>query len=79
MTPPHLGELVDQYLITRRGLGFDLDTPRWLLRSFVRFADRGGHHGPVTTDLAVQWALASKSRDPAQATRRLSAIRSFAR
>lgn len=79
MTPPHLSELVEQYLSARRGLGFDLDTPRWLLRSFARFADRAGHQGPLTTDLAVEWALASRSRDPAQATRRLSAVRSFAR
>jgi integrase len=33
----------------------------------------------VTIDLAVQWALSSHSSDPAQAIRRLSAVRSFAR
>lgn len=33
----------------------------------------------MTTDLAVQWALSSRSSDPAQAVRRLSAVRSFAR
>lgn len=79
MTPPRLLALVDEYLSVRRGLGFDLDTPRWMLTSFARFADRIGHHGPVTTDLAVQWALASRSGDPAQAARRLSALRPFAR
>ena len=79
MTPPHLLALVDEYLAVRHGLGFDVDGPRWLLRSFVQYADRVGHHGSVTTDLAVQWALTSGSRDPAQATRRLSALRPFAR
>jgi integrase len=79
MTPPRLLALVNEYLTVRRGLGFGLETPRWMLASFARFADRIGHHGPVTTDLAVQWALASRSRDPAQATRRLSALRPFAR
>jgi integrase len=79
MTPPRLLALVDEYLTVRRGLGFGLDTPRWMLTSFARFADRIGHHGPVTTDVAVQWALASRSRDPARATRRLSALRPFAR
>ena len=79
MTPPRLRALVDEYLTVRRGLGFGLETPGWLLRSFARFADRIGHHGPVTTNLAVQWVLASQSRDPAQATRRLSALRPFAR
>ena len=79
MTPPRLFALVDEYVTVRRGLGFGVDTPRWLLRSFARFVDRAGHDGPITTDLAVQWALTSHSRDPAQATRRLSALRPFAR
>jgi integrase len=79
MTPPRFLALVDEYLAVRRGLGFDADTPRWLLRSFIEYANRVGHHGSITTDLAVQWALTSRSRDPAQATRRLSAVRPFAR
>jgi len=79
MTALHLLPRVDEYLRVRRGLGFDLETPGWWLRSFARFADRVGHHGPITTALAVQWALASRSPDPARATRRLSAIRPFAR
>lgn len=79
MTPPRFLALVDEYLAARRGLGFDADTPRWLLTSFARYADRVGHRGPITTDLAVQWALASRSGDPVRATRRLSALRPFAR
>lgn len=79
MTPPRFVELVHEYLLVRRGLGFDLDTPGWQLRNFARFADRIGHCGHLTTDLAVQWALSSRSSDPAQAVRRLSAVRSFAR
>lgn len=79
MTRPSLRHLVDEYLALRRGLGFDLETPRWLLLDFVRYADRIGHRGPVTIDLAVQWALSSRSSDSAQAVRRLSAVRQFAR
>jgi hypothetical protein len=71
--------LVEEYLAFRRGLGFDLETPGWMLLDFGRYADRVGHQGPMTTDLAVQWALSSRSSDPAQAARRLSAIRQFAR
>jgi integrase len=78
MTPQRLLTLVDEYVTIRRGLGFGLDTPRWLLRSFARFAEQTGHQGPLTTDLAVRWALTSRSRDPAQAVRRLSAVRAFA-
>jgi integrase len=72
-------EWVEDYLALRRGLGFDLQSPQWFLRDFARYADQVEHRGPITIDLAVRWALASRSSDPAQATRRLGAIRSFAR
>jgi integrase len=79
MTPPRVLALVDEYLAARRGLGFDADGPRWVLASFARHVDRIGHQGPITADLAVGWALASRSSDPGCATRRLSAIRPFVR
>jgi integrase len=79
MTSPSFVDLVEEYLTLRRALGFDLESPRWLLLDFARHADRLGHEGPLTVDLAVQWALRSRSSDPAQATRRLSAVRQFAR
>ena len=79
MTPPSFLDLIDEYLAYRRGLGFDLESPRWMLQDFGRYADRNGCQGPVTTELMVQWALSSRSRDPAQAARRLSAVRQFAR
>ena len=82
MTPPRFLALVDEYLAVRRGLGFDSDTPRWLLMSFVRYADRIGHQGPLTTDLAVQWALASRLPRPGTshpASVRPSAIRALRR
>jgi integrase len=71
--------LVEEYLSVRRGLGFALETPAWLLRDFARYADAVGHQGPLSTELAVRWALASRSSDPAQAVRRLGAVRQFAR
>jgi integrase len=79
MTPPSMLHLVEEYLAFRRGLGFDLESPGWTLRNFGRYADRIAHQGPLTTDLAVQWALSSRSSDPAHAARRLSAVRQFAR
>ncbi len=79
MTRPSFIHLVEEYLAMRRGLGFDLETPGWLLLDFARYADRIGHQDPVTIELAVQWALTSRSSDPAQAVRRLSAVRQFAR
>lgn len=77
-TSPSFADLVDEYLVYRHGLGFALVSPRWLLRDFARYADRIGHRGSVTIDLAVQWALCSRSSDPAQAVRRLSVVRQFA-
>jgi integrase len=70
---------VEEYLAFRRGLGYELKSPAWYLRAFARYAEQVGHHGPITLDLATRWAMTSRSRDPAQAARRLAAIRSFAR
>jgi len=79
MTPPSLSTLVNEYLVFRRGLGFDLKSTEWLLRSFARYVDEIGHIGTVTTEVAVQWAMATTSSDPAAAGRRLSVVRQFAR
>ena len=51
----------------------------YLLRDFARYADTVGHRGPLRTELAVRWALASRSGEPAQAVRRLGAVRQVAR
>ena len=69
MTLPSCHRLVDEYLTARRGLGFDLETAEGLLRDFASHADRIGHDGPVTIELAVQWARSSRSGKPAQAAR----------
>ena len=79
MTPPSFHRLVDDYLIARRGLGFGLETPEWLLRNFASYVDRIGHSGPLTIELAVEWAQSSRPSNPAQAARRLAAVRQFAR
>ncbi len=79
MTPPSFRDQVEEYLAVRRALGFDLKSPGQQLLDFARYADRIGHDGHVTTDLAVQWALATSSSDPAAPTRRLSSVRQFAR
>lgn len=79
MTPASFHALVDDYLTVRRDLGFDVETQRWLLRDFARYADRVGHRGPITVDLGMSWALSSSSGDPARAERHLGAVRQFAR
>jgi integrase len=78
MTDSSLLACVEEYLSFRRGLGFDLGSAACHLRSFARYAEQVGHRGPITVDLATQWALRSRSREPAQAARRLAMIRIFA-
>ena len=80
MTPPSFHHLVDEYLTARRGLGFGLETDESFLRAFASHADRVGHSGSVTIELAVQWARSSsRSSNPALAARRLAIVRQFAR
>lgn len=80
MTPSNssMVTLATEYLDLRRGLGFDLRVQGWLLLDFARYADRAGHHGPITIDIATRWAAASKS-GPRQIAQRLSVVRQFAR
>jgi len=79
MTDSNLLAQVEEYLSFRRGLGFDLGSAACHLRSFARYAEQVGHRGPITVDLATRWALRSRSREPAQAVRRLAMVRLFAR
>jgi integrase len=70
--------LVNDYLALRRGCGFDLVIQGKLLLDFARYADTTGHHGPITTDLAMRWAKTSGA-GPDQTARRLAVVRPFAR
>ena len=79
MTAPTLLDQVEEYLALRRGLGFGLQTLEGRLVDFARYAERARHQGPVTIDLAVQWALGSRSSAGSYAAQRLSAVRQFAR
>ncbi|MGH2608193.1 MAG: tyrosine-type recombinase/integrase [Tepidiformaceae bacterium] len=79
MKSPSLFSLVDEFLAVRRDLGFDVETLRWLLRDFGRYTVRIEHRGPITIDLAVRWALSSRSGEAVRAERRLWAVRQFAR
>jgi integrase len=45
----------------------------------VRFAEEGGHVGPLTLDLAENWARSSRISDPCTWSRRISVVRPFAR
>lgn len=79
MTPrPTFLGLVEDYLALRRHLGYSLVTQGHSLVAFARYADRVAPNGPLTVELAVQWATSGRSSDPAAAARRLTVVRGFA-
>ena len=75
---PTMLALVQEYLAFRRTLGFALGTAGQELLLFARYADRTGHRGPVTTELAVRWAQLPTQATPAYWAWRLQAVRLFA-
>jgi len=80
MPGPTFVALVEDYLALRRRLGFGLVTQGRMLLAFARHAGRVAPDGPLTVELAVQWATTScRSRDPSAAARRLDVVRGFTR
>ena len=70
---------VEAYLVQRRHAGFTLEIEGAQLARFARFADSGGHQGPLTVKLAVKWATASRRQKALTAARRIELLRPFAR
>jgi integrase/recombinase XerD len=73
-----LNEHVQDYLRTRRALGFKLERQGRLPADFAAFTARAGVD-TVTIDIAVAWATLPEHVSPVWAGRRLSAVRGFAR
>lgn len=73
-----LSEHVQNYLRVRRALGFKLVGEETLLREFVAFADAAGER-TVTTKLALEWARRPANGSHNYLSRRLRAVRGFAR
>ena len=79
MTPlASMLDRVDDYLATRRALGFLLRVEGDELRRFARFVDDTGHLGPVTFALAHRWATLPEGCDRRYWARRLDLVRRFA-
>ena len=68
----------EEYLAYRRKLGFRLDNAGRLLLAFAAYADRAGHRGPLTTELAVRWARLPQQATAVYWARRLDVVRGFA-
>jgi integrase len=72
-------ERVASYLRTRRALGFTLHIEGRQLARFAAFAEQQGHQGPLTLQLAVAWANASRTPEGLGPARRLEVLRPFAK
>lgn len=70
---------VQRYLADRRALGYRLREEGRLLLDFGRYADRVGHRGALTLDLALRWARLPTGTDPAYWARRLQVLRCLAK
>jgi integrase len=68
----------EQYLAFRRKLGFALHIEGEQLLRFARYAEKMGHKGPLTVELALRWAKLSNCSALNHA-RRLDIVRRFAR
>ena len=70
---------VEDYLGYRRALGYALRFEGGMLLNFARFADREGHRGPLTSDLATRWARLPAKADRLYWARRIEVLIGFAR
>ncbi|HMC95658.1 MAG TPA: tyrosine-type recombinase/integrase [Polyangia bacterium] len=73
-----LHQALEDYLRTRRQLGFGLKADQLLLENFVAFMQRTGAE-TITSELAVMWARMPVDAHPHRWSRRLSIVRCFAR
>ncbi|MDO8127744.1 MAG: tyrosine-type recombinase/integrase [Candidatus Brocadiales bacterium] len=72
-------EAAQAYLEHRRKLGFALKIEGAELCRFARYTDKIGHRGPITTDLAVQWAKLTQNCHSINSARRFEIVRRFAK
>src|SRR5262249_1843749 len=70
---------VEEYLASRRALGYQIRSEAQMLQSFARYADDSGHQGPLTTELALQWARLPERSARLYQARRLEVVRTLAR
>jgi integrase len=79
MTTKTMADRVEEYLAYRHALGYQLRKESQRLRSFARFADEAGHQGPLTTEIALNWARLPEQAARHYQARRLGIVRALAR
>jgi integrase len=72
-----LTQRLDDYLVVRRSLGYDLSHSARVLRRFTAFADREGRDH-ITIDLFLRWKAAYGNADNNTWSARLGMVRVFA-
>lgn len=77
--PVRMVALAEDYLTSKRRLGFDLKSAGRQLLNFARFADQAGHRGPLTEDIVASWARSAPHQAPITWARRLEIVRPFAK
>lgn len=77
--PVSLSQAIARYLAYRRALGFALSREGTTLKSLGSYARNAHHRGPLTKELAIQWAQAPANADRLWWARRLEMVRGFAR
>jgi integrase len=70
---------VQAYLDYRRSLGFSLRIEGQQLLRFADYVDNKNYQGPLTEELAIEWAKSSKKASRITWARRLETIRCFAK
>ncbi len=77
MTTPTIAAQVEDYLVSRRAVGFDLRGEGYQLRAFARFVSEQDDTGALTLELLLRWAQGSVAPGPVTAARRVEVLRPF--
>jgi len=77
MTATVITEQVEDYLVSRRAMGFDLRGEGYQLHAFARFANEQSDAGTLTLELLLRWVQGAATPGPVTAARRVEVLRPF--
>lgn len=77
MKTPAIIAQVEDYLVSRRAMGFDLRGEGYQLRAFARFAGEQADAEALTLELLLRWVQGSVAPGPVTAARRVEVLRPF--
>jgi integrase len=77
MTIPAISAQVEDYLVSRRAMGFDLRGEGYQLHAFARFANEQNDAGTLTLELLLRWVQGAVAPGPVTAARRAEVLRPF--